>query len=237
MRDAHVWRQRRVILRFDHLGPMVRRKLKEEARNGRCKSTGNSVAFRRRGTLRVMMNKASVGALLAVSGFLVIGTDGAQASCAMLPSLQEQITAAPLVFVGTVVSTSDDDRLAHVRVESIWKGPTLSAYVDVHGSPVSGLFNVHSSVDRMYRAGDRDIFVLFSDSSPYQDNSCSATQPYTAEIAAFAPADARPPAPVTPVEQAQNWLIQYGLPVGVALVVIAAMAFIGLRRRRGGSKA
>jgi hypothetical protein len=180
------------------------------------------------------MTKASVAALLALSGFLVIGTAGAQASCAMLPSLQEQISTAPLVFVGTVVSTSDDDRVAHVRVESIWKGPTLSAYVDVHGSPVSG-FNVHSSIDRTYRAGERDIFVLFSDRAPYQDNSCSATHLYTAEIAAFAPADARPPAPVTPVEEAQNWLIQFGLPVGVALVVIAAAAFIGLRRRRGSS--
>jgi hypothetical protein len=154
----------------------------------------------------------------------------------MLPSLQEQISTAPLVFIGTVVSTSDDDRVAHVRVESIWKGPTLAAYVDVHGSPVSG-FNVHSSVDRTYRTGERDIFVLFSDSEPYQDNSCSSTQPYTAEIAAFAPADARPPAAVTPVEQVRNWLIQHGLPVGVALVVIAATAFIGFRRRRSGSKA
>jgi hypothetical protein len=182
------------------------------------------------------MTKAWLAAVVAVYGILVIGTAGAQASCAMLPSLQEQISTAPLVFVGTVVLTSDEDRVAHVRVESIWKGPTLSAYVDVHGSPVSEL-NVHSSVDRTYRAGERDLFVLFSDRAPYQDNSCSATRPYTAEIAAFAPADARPPAPVTAVEQVQNWLIQYGLPVGVALVVIAAAAFIGLRRRRGGSKA
>jgi hypothetical protein len=182
------------------------------------------------------MAKAWVAALLAAYGFLVIGAQGAQASCAMLSSLQEQIGTAPLVFVGTVVSTSDSDRVAHIRVESIWKGPTLSAYVDVHGSPVSG-FNIHSSVDRMYRAGERDIFVLFSDSEPYQDNSCSATQPYTAEIAAMAPADARPPAPVTPVEQVQIWLIQYGLPVGIALVVIAAAALVGLRRRRAGSRA
>jgi hypothetical protein len=182
------------------------------------------------------MTKAWLATVLAFYGFLVIGTTGAQASGAMLLSLQEQIATAPLVFVGTVVSTSDDDRVAHVRVESIWKGPTLSAYVDVHGSPVSGP-NVHSSVDRTYRAGEKDLFVLFSDRAPYQDNSCSGTQPYTAEVAALAPAGARPPAPVTAVEQVQNWLIEYGLPVGVALVVIAAAAFIGLRRRRGGSKA
>ncbi len=182
------------------------------------------------------MTKAWVAALLAAYGFLVIGTEGAQASCAMLPSFQDQIRTAPLVFVGTVVSTSDSDRIAHIRVESIWKGPTLSAYVDVHGSPVSG-FAVYSSIDRTYRAGERDIFVLFSDRAPYQDNSCSGTRPYTAEVAALAPSDARPPAPVTPVEQVQNWLIQYGLPVGIGLVAIAATAFIGFRRRRGGSKA
>jgi hypothetical protein len=196
----------------------------------------SAVAFARRETLHSVMTRAWLAAAAAVYEFLVIGTAGAQASCAVSLSLQEQIATAPLVFVGTVVSTSDEDRVAHVRVESIWKGPTLSAYVDVHGSPVSEL-NVHSSVDRMYRAGERDLFVLFSDSAPYQDNSCSATQPYTAEIAALAPADARPPAPVTPVEQVQNWLIQYGLPVAVALVVIAVAALITIRRRRGGSKA
>ncbi len=181
------------------------------------------------------MTKGWLAALLAIYGFLVIGTEGAQASCVMLPSLQEQIRTAPLVFVGTVVSTSDSDRVAHIRVESIWKGPTLSAYVDVHGSPVSG-FGAYSSIDRTYRAGERDIFVLFSDRAPYQDNSCSGTRPYTADVAALAPADARPPAPMTRVEQVQNWLINYGLPVGIALVVIAATAFIGLRRRRAGSK-
>jgi hypothetical protein len=208
MAHTHVWRQRRGI---------------------------PGVAFARRETLHSVMTKAWLAAAVAVYGFLVIGTAGAQASCAMPRSLQEQITTAPLVFVGTVVWTADDDRVAHVRVESIWKGPTLSAYVDVHGSPVSG--NVRSSIDRTYRAGERDIFVLFSNSSPYQDNSCSGTQPFTAEIAAFAPTDARPSAPVSPVEQVQNWLVQYGLPVGVVLVVIAATAFIGVRRRRGGSKA
>jgi hypothetical protein len=108
------------------------------------------------------MTKAWMAALLALGVFGVLGTVGAQASCMRAPSLQEQMATSPLVFVGTVV----------------------------HGSPASGS-GVMTSVDRMFRAGERDIFVLFSDRAPLQDNSCSATQPYTAEIAALAPSNAK----------------------------------------------
>jgi hypothetical protein len=176
------------------------------------------------------MIKVWVAALLALGAFGVIGGAGVQASCAQQPSLREQIAGSPMVFVGTVISTSDNDRVAHVSVESIWKGPVLPAYVDVHGSPVSGLFSF-SSVDRTYRAGERDIFVLFSDQQPLQDNSCSATQPYTSEVAAFAPSNAKSPAPLTAGEQIQNLVSEHWLALGIALV-IAAGAFVGLRRLR-----
>ena len=182
------------------------------------------------------MTKAWLPALLAVGAIYVIGTAGAAASCVMPRPLPESVATAPLVFVGTVVSTSDGDRVAHVKVESIWKGPNLPAYVDVHGSPVSG-FGTASSVDRRYRAGERDLFVLFSDQPPYQDNSCSATQPYTAALAALAPSDARPPAPPTAREQIQIWFNQYRLLMAIAVVVLAVVAFIGLRRFVRGSKA
>jgi hypothetical protein len=175
------------------------------------------------------MTKVWVAVLLALGAFGVIGTAGVQASCAQAPSLREQIAASPLVFVGTVISTSDNDRVARVSVESIWKGRVLPAYVDVHGSPVSGLFSF-SSVDRMFRTGERDIFVLFSDQQPLQDNSCSATQPYTAEVAALAPSNAKSPAPLTAGDQIQNLFSDYRLPIGIALVILAVAAFIGLRR-------
>jgi hypothetical protein len=147
----------------------------------------------------------------------------------MPSSLRDQIASARLVFVGTVVSTSDGDRLARVKVESIWKGPDLPAYVDVHGSPVSGQ-SAASSIDRHYRTGEQDLFVLFSESAPLQDNSCSATQAYTAEIAALAPADARLPAPVTAGYQIQNSAGQYWLPIVVAMILAAATSVILLRR-------
>jgi hypothetical protein len=135
------------------------------------------------------------------------------------------------VFVGTVTSTSDNDRVARVEVQSIWKGPDLPAHVEVHGSPVSG-WNAYSSVDRRFRAGERDIFVLFSASAPLQDNSCSATQIYTAEIAALAPADARSPAPATPGDEVLGFVSAHWVPLALVLVGLGAAAFIGLRRLR-----
>jgi hypothetical protein len=180
--------------------------------------------------LSLVMARALITIFLVLAAFGTIGTGAAQASCAGPPSVQEQMATARLVFVGTVVFTSDNDRVARVRVESIWKGPNLPAYVDVHGSPVSGS-STASSVDRTYRAGERDLFVLFSDREPFQDNSCSATQPYTAELSALAPADARLPAPATPGDQIANLLGQYWLPIVIAILVVVVGAFAGFRRR------
>jgi hypothetical protein len=174
------------------------------------------------------MTRAVLVALLATGAF-VAGAAGAQASCAAPPSVRDQAASSPLVFVGTVTFTSDNDRVARVKVESIWRGPELPAYVDVHGSPVSGL-SAASSVDRKYSAGTRYLFVLFSANQPLQDNSCSATQVYTTEVAALAPADARSPAPGTAIEQLQNAISQYWLAALGFLALAAAGVFIGLRR-------
>jgi hypothetical protein len=103
------------------------------------------------------------------------------ASCVGPLWLPEQIHAAALVFVGTAQAASDGDRVAWVKVESIWKGPDIAQYVSVHGSPVSG--PSASSVDRRYQSGTRYLFVLYSANQPLQDNSCSGTQPYTTELA------------------------------------------------------
>jgi hypothetical protein len=194
-----------------------------------------NVPFRPGRALGLVMIKTWVAALFAVSAFYVIGTAGVEASCVMPRPLPESVATAPLVFVGTVVSTADGDRVAHVKVESIWKGHNLPTYIDVHGSPASG-FGVATSVDRRYRAGERDLFVLFSDQPPYQDNSCSATQPYTAQVAALAPADAKLPAPPTAGEQIQNFVSQYWLPMVLAVVVIAVAALIGMRRLRSATR-
>lgn len=174
------------------------------------------------------MARALLVTLLAAAAILG-GTADAHASCMAPPSLRDQMASAPSVFVGTVVFTSDNDRVARVKVESIWRGPDLPAYVDVHGSPVSGP-GAASSIDRKYSAGTRYLFVLFNASQPLQDNNCSGTQVYTSDLAAYAPADARSPAPSTAVDQIQNATHQYWLAALGLLSLVAAAVVIGLRR-------
>jgi hypothetical protein len=160
---------------------------------------------------------APVVALVLVA----VAPSAAAASCAAPASLPEQIKAAALVFVGTVLSTSDQDRIAYVMVESIWKGPTLAENLKVFGSPLPDP-NTATSVDRTYRAGTRYLFVLNSADQPYQDNSCSATQPYTPSVALLAPADARKPISVLyPTDPTPN-RGQTELVVGLVLIALAA---------------
>ena len=122
----------------------------------------------------------------------------AHASCA-LPTgagptnLASQINAGPIAFVGTVVGTANNDRLARVKVESIWQGPVIPTLVTVSGSPAQE--SAATSVDRTYLVGQRYLFVPFTASSPFQDNSCSATQIYSSQLDALKPATAQPPAP------------------------------------------
>jgi len=121
------------------------------------------------------------------------------ASCAGLAgpgsaaTLRAQLADAPAVFVGTVLSTSDHDRIARVRVESVWKGSPVPALVTVSGTPEPD--SAATSVDRTFRAEQRYLFAPSSPGSPFQDNSCSATQAYSPALAALQPATARPPQP------------------------------------------
>ena len=78
--------------------------------------------------------------------------------------------AAPMVFVGTVVSTGYEGRWARVRVEDVWRGPALPAEVELLGSPVAltpvptsppGMpaLMTASTSDRHYSVGERYLFV------------------------------------------------------------------------------
>jgi len=135
------------------------------------------------------------------------------------------------VFVGTVVYTSDQERVARVKVESIWRGPELPAYIDVHGSPVSGPFTA-SSVDRHYQSGTRYLFVPVNANPPFDDNSCSLTQPYTADLVAYAPSDARAAGPATFSDHIQNFLGQNAWVLPLLFVLIIAGALAALIRMR-----
>ncbi len=176
--------------------------------------------------------------LVALIAFALGGAGGAQASCGVAgspPTLGDQLGPAHVLVVGTVIYTSNGNRTARVKVESIWKGPTLPAYVDVHGeAPGCGL-GCGSSMDHSYSSGHRYLFAPLNDKPPFQDYSeCGGlTQPYSADLAAAAPADAKAPYPATPTDQVQNVLGQYWWPVTVvAVILLAVVAIARLRGRK-----
>src|SRR6202165_2302326 len=175
--------------------------------------------------------------LVALIAFALEGAGGAQASCGVAgspPSLGDQLGAAHVLFIGSVVYTSNGDRTARVKVESIWKGPTLPAYVDVHGEAPGCGAGCGSSMDHSYSSGQRYLFAPLNDNPPFQDyGECGGlTQPYSADLAAYAPADTRAPYPATPTEQVQNVVGQYWWPVTVFAVILLALVAVVRRRRR-----
>jgi hypothetical protein len=152
-----------------------------------------------------------------------------------LPSMRAQVNAARVVFVGTVVYTSDQNRSARVRVESIWKGPSLPAYVEIQGeAPGSWPFS-GSEGDHQFQAGQQYLFFPLNDRPPFQDyGDCNAsTQVYSAALAAYAPADARAPNPATPTDLVLNFVDQYAWPLSTAaLLVVAFASLVVIKRRR-----
>jgi hypothetical protein len=156
----------------------------------------------------------------------------ADASCVAPSPLAASLQSAAVVFVGTVVSTTDGGRRATLRVESVWKGTDVSSQVEVVGSPVSGPFTA-SSVDRTYQSGQRYLFVPFNDRPPFQDNACSATQPYSSVLDAYAPSDRRDVPPNgSPHPTAAGLPNPYGaLLAGGAALAGAGLLWAIMRRR------
>lgn len=120
----------------------------------------------------------------------------AHASCAAPPPHEDQYEQTELVFVGSVVATTNDDFWAEVRVEEVWKGPDLPPQVEVWGSDSHpGAVQGRTSVDRAYATGTRYLFFIRQvDGPPYRDNQCSPTTEYDpATHDRHRPGDARPP--------------------------------------------
>jgi ABC-type sugar transport system substrate-binding protein len=78
---------------------------------------------------------------------VVVGTSNAAAGvCRGVPTADAAaIARAPVVFVGTVMFTTDGDRTAYVTIDEVWRGPDL-AWLTVVQAPFGP--NSISSVDR-----------------------------------------------------------------------------------------
>jgi hypothetical protein len=125
---------------------------------------------------------------LVALGILASGRPpSAVASCAGLQPLPRVLATAPVVFVGTVVSTRDRSSVAIVRVDEVWRG--------THVPKVAVVANDSTEDSRSFRVGVTYLFVPVGRPrvSPYEDNACSATRRYTRALTKYRPRNAHRP--------------------------------------------
>ena len=137
---------------------------------------------------------------------------------------------SPNAFLGTVIATSEEDRVAEVVTDD---GTTVT----VEGTEYTSWWsNSRSSVDRRYALGGRYEFHPLNEKSPYSDNSCTATRqlsgPSLSVISAQAGEGVLPTwLPVDEQAGPLGYLIFFG-PIAVGAIVLIAMLRGRVRRRR-----
>ena len=134
------------------------------------------------------MRRRAASAVLLVVGVALGAAPPAAASCAVPPSLEESLSSAELAFVGTVVELNNLNRWATFQVEEVWKGEPGTTRLDVRGGPPGG---AATSVDRTFELDTRYLVFASRGERHWEDNTCSATQPYDQSLAALRPSGAR----------------------------------------------
>jgi hypothetical protein len=146
---------------------------------------------------------------LLLAGFVA---PGAYASCAT------DAERSPYASVGTVIDTEKHDRIATVITDT-------GRQVKVVGALDSSWFSrSFSPVDRRYALGGRYEFHPINADSPYQDNSCTATEQLAGPRLRplQAPPDSLPPwLPVDEQAGPVGYLMFFGpLAVAVTLLIV-----------------
>ena len=138
------------------------------------------------------------------------------------------MNSAGIVFVGKVTRAFDRDRSADVTVLEVWRGPDQPATVTINGGLSD---NEATSIDRTFVEGETYLFFPYADpvSGKLTDNSCSNTALYDNALSDLRPPSVRPPLGAT--LPASGFELSPLLPLGVALVVFAALLVVGLLAR------
>jgi hypothetical protein len=176
--------------------------------------------------------RASIAVRLAVSTAGVFGIlvspATALADCMMPPPIGEAVKNAEILFVGTVEQTSNRNSWASVSVAEVWRGPDQPQGVVVRGGPAG---NAATSVDRVFEPGVTYLFFPYADAElGLADNSCTSTTPWSEELAALRPVDARPPIGGGTAEAGFD-LGGVLVPIGVAVLLGGALIVAGLIAR------
>jgi len=190
---------------------------------------------------RLASRATSLGLL---TGALVVAFPvAARADCAAPLGVGEALAEAEAVFVGKVVETDFDGRLATFDVVEIWKGAVEETAVVNGGPPVEELLaaraagqELFSSVDRSFGLGETYLVASHDHrASVFLDNGCSSTQLFTAAVEAFRPETAREPVGVVPVNtphqepSGPNWSL-LALLASVPVALAGAWRFKGRRK-------
>jgi hypothetical protein len=179
---------------------------------------------------RFLARAAASAALLAP--LLLTFAGPAAASCIRPVPIEEAIRNADSVFVGTVTALSNNNRWATVAVEEVWTGPDLAPIAEVRGGPGG---NTASSIDRMYTARVKYLFVVSIAEGQLSDNACSSTMEWEPDLANIRPASAHPPVSATPEPDAAAPFDPASLLLPGALILAAGVVVFGaalaLRRR------
>lgn len=156
----------------------------------------------------------------------MLGAPPAAASCATDPG------PSPYAFVGTVIATSNGDRVVQVVTDD-------GATVTVRGTTGRSA-NSFTSVDRRYALGGKYEFHPLNDASPYSDNSCTATRQLSGPQLTAIPAggdEAVLPAwlPVDERAGRLGYLLFFG-PIAIGLAILTVVLRGLVRRRRTASR-
>jgi hypothetical protein len=166
---------------------------------------------------RIARSVLTVGLMAAAT---LAAASAANASCAGPPA------ESPHAFVGTVIETRGEDRIATVITDEGRRVTVLGTTDD------SWFVESSSSVDRRYALGGRYEFHPTNASDPYRDNACTATH----KIAGPGPQPLEPSREILPGwlpvdEQAGpvGYVLFFGLVVAGALG-LALLAQFAWRR-------
>jgi hypothetical protein len=164
------------------------------------------------------------GRLVALLGLLgvLVGAAPVAADCQLGGPIEEELPAAPLVFVGT--ATEVIGSMARFEVHEVWAG-TVANGVEVHGLTSGVEF---SEDDRRWETGARYLVVPFIEGQVLRDSICSPTTEWREELEALRPATARlvEGEPVDGIAFPPALIL-----VGAVVLVLGGISLLAFRRR------
>lgn len=166
---------------------------------------------------------------------LILGAGTARALCSGNSYAASSLREGHVAFVGTVGSLRNGDLWATFQVDEVWSSDELPRFVEVRGGRgQEAFFEIFSNVgstDRQFADGVTYLVFPTIEGGTLFDDSCSATQEWSSELAALRPATAHPPV---------DGLALAGVPwahvtIGLATSVVAGVG-AGLFWRRRSSE-